>query len=156
MKLYRVLLLTLCAYALISCGGAEERKAVYMEKAKISIAAGDFDKAIAHYREALRLDPNFGKAHNNLGNALVEQGRFAEAISHYSKALETKAYYPEAHNNLGAALARQGKLQEAIAQFRKALRLKPDYLQARDNLNLALQLVGKTTEPPRSSSRRMK
>ena len=45
MKLYRILLLTLCTYALISCGGLEERKAVYMEKAKSSIESGDLDKA---------------------------------------------------------------------------------------------------------------
>ena len=45
MNLFIILLLTFSTYALISCGGAEERKAVYLEKAIASIEAGDNDKA---------------------------------------------------------------------------------------------------------------
>jgi tetratricopeptide (TPR) repeat protein len=102
---------------------------------------GQLDQAISHYRTAIKLDPNFGKAHNNLGNALARKGMLDEAISQYSRALELKTDYPEAHNNLGVALAQQGKMNEAIVQFDQALRLKPDYAQARANLGYALDLV---------------
>ena len=57
MKLYRILLLTFCAYTLISCGGAEERKAVHMEKAKSSIASGNLDKARIELKNVLQIDP---------------------------------------------------------------------------------------------------
>ncbi len=36
----------------------------------------------------MQMDPDFGKAHNNLGNALRQKGNVKEAIIHYQKALE--------------------------------------------------------------------
>lgn len=38
-------------------------------------------EAIAAYQQALRLDPNNAYVHNNLGNALSEQGKLKEAIA---------------------------------------------------------------------------
>ena len=59
MKIFRILLLTLCTYALISCGGAEERKAVYLEKAKASIEAGVFEKARIELKNVLQIEENY-------------------------------------------------------------------------------------------------
>jgi tetratricopeptide (TPR) repeat protein len=41
------------------------------------------DDAIASYRKALAINPNFAKAHNNLGTVLQNLGRFDEAIPHF-------------------------------------------------------------------------
>ena len=71
------------------------------------------DEAIKEYQEALRLKPEDAQAHNNLGNALAEQGKLDEAIGHYREALRLNADNPEAHFNLGLALLRQGKREEA-------------------------------------------
>ena len=37
-----------------------------------------FDESIYNFKEAIKIDPNYLDAHNNFGNALVEQGRFKE------------------------------------------------------------------------------
>ena len=66
------------------------------------------DEAIAHYRKALEINPDYAEAHNNLGLALADRGPTDEAIAHYRKALEIKPDYAEAHNNLGLALADRG------------------------------------------------
>jgi Flp pilus assembly protein TadD len=107
---------------------------------------GKLPEAIAEYREALQLKPDYPEAHNNLGNALAGQGNLEAAIAEYREALQLKPDYPEAHNNLGAALARQGKLEEAIAEYREALQLKPDYPGAHNNLGAALARQGKLEE----------
>ena len=59
------------------------------------------DEAIREYQEALRLKPEDAQAHNNLGNALAEQGKVEEAIEAYREALRLNADNPEAHFNLG-------------------------------------------------------
>ena len=103
---------------------------------------GKLDEAIACYRRALELKPDYAEAHNNLGNALKDQGKLDEAVACYRRALELKPDYAEAHNNLGIALKDQGKLDEAVACYRRALELKPDYAEAHLNLSLSSLLTG--------------
>ena len=81
------------------------------------------DEAIKHFEDLLRVRPDDPKAHNNLGNALAEQGNTADAISHWREAIRLKPDYSEAHCNLGIALTEQGKLDDAIQYFEKALSL---------------------------------
>ena len=107
---------------------------------------GKLDEAVACYRRALELKPDYAEAHNNLGNALKDQGKLDEAVACYRRALELKPDYAEAHNNLGNALKDQGKLDEAVACYRRALELKPDYAEAHNNLGVALKDQGKLDE----------
>ncbi|MHB8907339.1 MAG: tetratricopeptide repeat protein [Syntrophales bacterium] len=95
---------------------------------------GQVDEAIAHYRKALKIKPDYVEAHNSLGLALVGRGQVDEAIAHYRKALEIKSDDIDTHNNLGIALAGRGQVDEAIAHYRKALEIKPDYVEAINNI----------------------
>ena len=45
---------------------------------------GKLDEAVACYRRALELKPDFAEAHNNLGNALKDQGKLDEAVACYA------------------------------------------------------------------------
>ncbi len=87
-------------------------------------------EAVARYKDAIHFKPDFAEAHNNLGNALQEQGQLAEAVAHYREALRLKPDYADAYYNLGITLKEQGQLAEAVAQYQEALRLKPDYAEA--------------------------
>ena len=107
---------------------------------------GKLDEAVACYRRALELKPDYAEAHNNLGIALKDQGKLDEAVACYRRALELKPDYAEAHNNLGNALKDQGKLDEAVACYRRALELKPDFAEAHNNLGNALKDQGKLDE----------
>src|SRR5580692_4004938 len=49
---------------------------------------GKVDEAIALFRQALALNPNFPEALSNLGLALDSKGKDDEAISDFDKALE--------------------------------------------------------------------
>jgi Flp pilus assembly protein TadD len=105
---------------------------------------GDFDEAINHFNESIRIRPDYPEAHNNIGPALARQGKVDEAISHFVEAIRLRPGYAEAHSNLGVALATKGRFEEAIAQYSEALRLNPDVPNAHSNLGLALQATGKT------------
>jgi len=98
------------------------------------------------YRAILADNPSSWIAHNNLGNALLDQKRGDEAIAEYRAALGIRPGYPEAENDLGTALAAKGLMDGAIGEYRRAVRLEPDFVQAHLNLALALWAVGRRDE----------
>lgn len=57
-------------------------------------------KAVYHYCEALRINPGFAFAHNNLGAAMIRDGKIERAIFHFQEALRIKPDYIEANKNL--------------------------------------------------------
>lgn len=98
---------------------------------------GNYDEAIGHFSEALRIKPDFAWAHNNLGVALRRQGKTDDAITHYAKAVKIRPAYAKAHNNLGEALAVRGDINDAIGHYEKALKAKPEYAEAYNNRGIA-------------------
>ena len=80
------------------------------------------DEAIAHFHQALRIDPGFTTAHYYLGNVLAKQGKLEEAKYHYQEALRLDPGFAGAHYNLANILAKQGKLEEAKYHLRQAVR----------------------------------
>jgi tetratricopeptide (TPR) repeat protein len=82
----------------------------------------------------LRLNPNYAKAHYNLGLALYDQGKLEEAIACYRQGLRLNPNDADTHYNLGIALHDQGKLEEAIKELEQPVRLDPSSTLFRDHL----------------------
>jgi tetratricopeptide (TPR) repeat protein len=110
--------------------------------------SGRFAEAIAECQKALKINPDFAPAHNNLGDALLRneqsgngaRGQDAavdEAIEHFRKALQIKPDFTQAHNNLAKALWKKGQMDEAIAQFQKTLEIEPNDAEAELSLGKA-------------------
>lgn len=106
-------------------------------------AQGKLDEAIAAFRKAIQIDPNYLNAHLNLGVTLYTQGKLDEAIAAYRKAIQIDPNFVDAHFNLGFTLYVQGKLDEAIAAYRKVIQIDPNYVNAHNNLEVALKAQGK-------------
>ena len=106
------------------------------------IGQGRPDEAAEHFREALRINPDYYQSYNNLGAYLAGQNRLDEAAVEYCKALDIKPDFMKAHNNFGNTLSRMGKHGEAEKHLREALRLDPDYSKAHNNLAIALYRQG--------------
>jgi tetratricopeptide (TPR) repeat protein len=106
-------------------------------------AAGKADEAIAHYRRAIAIQPDYAPAYNNLGVVQRAQGRVDEAIGTYQQALSVNADYPDAHYNLANALLQENRAGEAEEHFRIALRSIPDSAGVRNNLGIALAASGR-------------
>ena len=86
--------------------------------------------------------PGNYRAHNNLGQALLEAGRIREAVPHFHRALEMEPGFAEAHNNLGLALAGLGHSDQASKHYRRALVENPGYASAHNNLGMVLVAAG--------------
>jgi tetratricopeptide (TPR) repeat protein len=103
-------------------------------------------RAIAAFREAAKLKPDFGKAHNNLGVLLVEEDRLSDAIAAFREAVNSQLNWAEAHYCLGWALDKNGDRAEAIAAFREAVNAEPQWAKARHALGVALMKNGQCSE----------
>src|SRR5262249_31391649 len=91
---------------------------------------GKLDEAIASYRKAIALDPNYAPAHYHLANALRDKGKVDEAVSEYQNTIALDPKHAEAHCNLGYALQSQGRLAESLESFRRGHALgvkRPDW-----------------------------
>jgi len=101
MKLTRNLLLVGLVTFLVACGGAEERKAVYLEKAEKSLNAGDLDKARIELKNVLQIDPKDARAYFKLGTIFERQQEFRKAFGNYNKAAELDPGNSEYEAKLG-------------------------------------------------------
>ena len=69
---------------------------------------GQSEEAIADFEKAVKFDPDFLMARNDLGVALARRGQLDEAMVQFRRVLETQPAYADALANLGNALARKG------------------------------------------------
>ncbi len=67
---------------------------------------GQIDAAISHYREAVRLEPDYPEARNILGAALARKGQIDGAVAQYQAALRLRPDYAGARKNPDTALTR--------------------------------------------------
>jgi tetratricopeptide (TPR) repeat protein len=104
------------------------------------------DMAILQYREALKLEPDYGGVYVNLGNAYISKGYIDQAIVYYKKCISLKPDYVPAHVNLASAYGLKGLTEDAIAEYKLALELKPDNPDIHFNLGLAYEQLAKSYE----------
>ncbi len=102
------------------------------------LGRGELDRAMAHGREVIRIDPSAPDGYFNVGVILEKQGRIDEAIAAYREAIRIAPEQPSAHLNLGIVLAGQERFDEAEEQLREAVRTQPDSWRARNNLGAVL------------------
>ena len=105
-------------------------------------------ETLAHYAEALRLNPNNAEIHNNFGNQLLQLGREAEAIAEFETALRLDPAYLLARLNLANTFAKDPRrLPEAMRNYAEALRQFPDNAEAHFSLATTLgTLEGREAE----------
>jgi tetratricopeptide (TPR) repeat protein len=106
----------------------------------------EYDKAIEHYKQTLKLDPSIPEVYYNWAIIISERGKLDEAIRMYRKAIKIKPDYGDAHSNLGLALANQGKLDEAEEHLTKAVEYNPANPVSRNNLGFVYAVQGRFEE----------
>lgn len=118
----------------------------YFARGNSLIAQGRADEAIACYRSALSLQPEFPEVLSNLGNVLKDQGRLEEAVESYGKAVQLCPEFAEAQFNLGLACQELGQNSRAIACFEAAVALRPDFADAQYSLGYLYANEDRRTE----------
>jgi tetratricopeptide (TPR) repeat protein len=87
--------------------------------------AGEYDKAIADYNEAIRLDPESILAFMGRGDAYTNKGDYDRALADYNEAIRLNPRSALALSDRGVAYASKGDYDRALADFNEAIRLDP-------------------------------
>ena len=69
--------------------------------------------------EALRIDPDYAQAHNNLGALLQVAGSRMQALAHYRRAVALRPDNVEARANLGQLLSNRGQVVRSRRPVRR-------------------------------------
>jgi len=109
---------------------ANEIDQEYLKIAESFKNIGETDKAIAHYKDALKINPNLFQAAFNLGALYYQNKKTTEAIDYYQKAVAIQPTAAEALYNLGVCLVQAKRPEEAVTQFQQVTSLKPNHAKA--------------------------
>ncbi len=102
-----------------------------IEKAEAAMEAGEYEKALAAYKEAQAFDPSadlsgdMAKAHFQLGQAMYAEAKYQEALEHFQDA---QSFFPSPafHYNIAQCYEELDKPERAIESYRAYLRGVPD------------------------------
>jgi len=104
-----------------------------------------YEQALEHYREALRLFPTHNPLNLSLGTTLASLQQHEAAIAAFQTALAGRLDADDrraAYFHVGNELSALRRYEEAIQNYRAAIELDPNAAQARFNLALALREQG--------------
>ncbi|MEB3244881.1 MAG: tetratricopeptide repeat protein [Vampirovibrionales bacterium] len=83
--------------------------------------AGNVLAAETAYRDALKADPAFIAAYNNLADVLVSLGKLDEATQLYQRAVQLSPNNAALYRNLAVTLERNGQIEQAMRAYESYL-----------------------------------
>jgi serine/threonine protein kinase len=92
--------------------------------------SGRFEKALAAYEQAVRLNPGAAIAYSNKGNALSGLKRYNEALAAYDQAIHLDPAFATAYFNKGLTLIELKRSKESLEPIEQALNLDPNNSRA--------------------------
>ena len=108
-----------------------------LDQANQLFRQGHCQSAIPHYKEVLRLLPDFASVYNMLGLCYTQRNELQLANQVFRKAVQLEPESIEFRNNLGANHVAQNQISDAIEQFQVVIKQHPQNVGALFNLGVA-------------------
>jgi tetratricopeptide (TPR) repeat protein len=106
------------------------RSVLKNNRARVYLALGRLDDALADYEVVIREDPNHAEHYLERGTILRRLGRTEEALADYARAMRLSPPFPEIYYNRGDLRFGEGDVEGALADFSYVLELQPDFVDA--------------------------
>ena len=97
------------------------------------------DLAKKNYERAIKLDPKYSEAINNLGTIYYTQKSYRRAIGCYKKALRFTSPTASIYANMGAAYFGRHNYAKAAENYERALELDPDVFEHHSTFGTLMQ-----------------
>lgn len=112
---------------IVSVGSMQVPPAALKEfrRSEKSVKSGDYAGAVQHLQRALKIDPKFLEAHNNLGAGFLEMERYRDAIAEFDAAIAIDSKLEAPYRNKSLSLFQLKRYSEAEAAARQAMGLDP-------------------------------
>jgi len=115
--------------SLWACGGAEERKAKYLEKGKAYLAEKNYDKAKIEIKNVLQIDPKSADAYFVMGQIQEKDKEYGKALGYYKKAVELDPVHMGAKIRLSkiyVIIGTKDLIEEARKLLNEAKKVQPE------------------------------
>lgn len=99
----------------------------------------DLNDAKKYYARAVKLDPRYAEAINNLGTIEYTRKNYRRAVSLYKKALRLSPKSASMYANLGTAYWARKDAKAMVEANKKALALDPEVFERRSSQGVLLQ-----------------
>jgi len=107
--------------------GTKSKKAQkYFEKALEYGLNRDNEKAEKYYLKAIKEDPNFIEAYDNLGRIYRAIDKLDKAVEFYTKSIELYPNGIMAHQNLAVVYGLQKKHEKEIKEYEEIIKIEPE------------------------------
>ena len=87
----------------------------------------EYDEAIAEFRKAIEIAPDFSPPYNLLGYANRGIENYPEAEKAFQKYIDLNPNDPNPYDSYAELLLKMGRFEESIQSYRKALAIKHDF-----------------------------
>jgi tetratricopeptide (TPR) repeat protein len=104
------------------------------------------EKGVAHFREAVRIEPGNASLHAELAGALSQISEHAEAVKELAEAVRLEPKNALFHGAYAGQLAKQGDSEAALEEMRKAIELAPANPLFPISLGTIAQNMGRSDE----------
>ena len=106
---------------------------------------GDYDAALASFKEAIRLNPDLFLAHYNLGALYGKKGQWDASIDSFKEVIRLEPDIASTHFALGEAYAKKGDREKALAEYEWLRNRKPGWAE---ELLAKIRLSSNLLQPP--------
>lgn len=99
----------------------------------------EFASARKYYEKAIKVNPQYAEAVNNLGTVFYAQKSYRRAVEQYKKALRLEPRSASFLSNLGTVYFARKNYDEALATYQQALAIDPDIFEHHNTVGTTLQ-----------------
>lgn len=92
-----------------------------------------------HYEKAIKLNPKYSEAINNLGTIYYARKSYRRAAAHYNRALKLAPKSASIYSNLGTAEFARKRYKQAFEAYTTALSIDPEVFEHRSAYGTMLQ-----------------
>ena len=148
MKTYHkfLLIILFIACAPVAFGQTKDDAKALVKEGIVLHDAGKYDEAIAKYKEALKIDPEYSSAYHEISYSLFSAGRGKEAIPYLEKLLNLDPKSGGAYDMMGSIYDDDKQPDKAIEYYKKGIEADPQYQRLHYNLAITCMRQKKYAE----------